>query len=114
MSRSSNKTPAKGREAMKQSKKKEEKAPKKTLSELCDQRIKTIHSEKRERDEQALRVKHKAQEDEMMAMIHGPNWRQKELPGDIPPPERYRQTANENDVKYLPEAANRTIRLKAS
>lgn len=81
-----------------QTKKSAGKPPRKSLAELCQEKISTIHDAKREREDAAKRAQHREQEDEMMAMIYGPNWRTKQLPFD-PPGFHQRQPDSQVKIK---------------
>ena len=73
------------------------KQPKKSLSEEMAERLKTLSEARLEKQAAEKREKHRQQEDEMMEMIHGPEWRT-----------RY---AGEPE---LPSPAESEVRLKAS
>jgi hypothetical protein len=73
---------------------------KKTLAEACFEKIKIDQEIKRAKQEAAQRNQFKEQEDEMLALMYGPNWKTKQLPGDEPIP--------------LSKAEESHIRLKAS
>lgn len=52
------------------------KEPKKvTLADECRNRLSVLHEQERSRQLDATRARHRAEEDEVMAMMYGPNWR---------------------------------------
>ena len=51
--------------------------PKKSLSEEMGERLKTLSEARREKQAEEQRAKWRQQEDEVMAMVHGPNWRER-------------------------------------
>ena len=52
------------------------KLPKKTLQEECETRLNTIRTDEFERRAAVKREAHRSEEDEMMLLVYGPNWRQ--------------------------------------
>lgn len=58
--------------------------PKKTLAEACFEKLKIDQELKRAKEEAARRDQCKEQEDAMLALMYGPNWKTKQLPGDPP------------------------------
>jgi len=55
--------------------KQKQKQQKLTLAQTCEQRLKFLQTEKFEKDLAAKREQYREQEDELMAMTYGPNWR---------------------------------------
>jgi hypothetical protein len=74
---------------------------KKSLAEAMQERLKFISDARREKDAAERREKFKDQEDEVMVMTHGPDWRKK-LAGE---PVREEET---------PEPPESDVQLKAS
>lgn len=60
--------------------KQSQKQPKKSLAEMCQERILTLRDAQREREEAARRALYQEQEDEVMRMTYGPNWRTQIMP----------------------------------
>lgn len=85
--------------------KKSEKPPKKTLAEVCQNRLHTIHDAKREKEKAAKQVLQRAQEDEVMAATYGPNWRDYSEP---------KQTPEDDEDITPPDAGESSVRLRAS
>jgi hypothetical protein len=119
--RTQQKNPPQKREPM--NKAKAEKPPKKSLYELCQQRKHEIHDVKREKDDAAKQVLYRQQEDDIMAMTYGPNWRGKQLPGDpeppktkLSPPVESIDEDDDDDEDYgdYPDSGDSRVRLKAS
>lgn len=64
---------------------------KKTLSEQVSDRVHSIGQARRERAQEEQRALHRKDEDEMMALMYGPDWRTKHIEGD--PPEDARKAS---------------------
>lgn len=95
--RSNKKTPPQTREPMKP----QQKQQKKSLQEVCQDRINSIHEARRQKEEAIKREKDRILEDEVMEMTYGPNWRT-----------RYPWEPKTEDE--IPSPEDSQIRLKAS
>jgi hypothetical protein len=60
--------------------------PKKTLAEAMEERIKTMAEIRRDKIASEKREKDRVLEDEMMEMMHGPDWRTRYAGEPQPPP----------------------------
>lgn len=105
------------REPMKQA----QQQKKKSLADICKERLEFLQNAKQQKEDAKKREIHRQQEDEVMAMTYGPNWRTKHLPGDpLPSPQLEVITNEEDDDKYeeyednYPDAEDSRVRLKAS
>lgn len=92
---------------------------KKSLADVCQERLTYLQSARRQKEDLKKRELARQQEDEVMAMTYGPNWRTRHLPGDPPP--KLVEVKNEDDQDQdddyedeFPDAEDSHVRLKAS
>lgn len=62
--------------------KKSQKHAKKTMAEVMQDRLTKLSDTRKEKMEREAREKHRPEEDEVMAMTYGPNWRDAVPKGD--------------------------------